>query len=112
VVLRRDGFISVYAPRAGGQFTTEPLRFIGSKLVLNVDTSAEGTVRVALLDGEGNAIEGLGLKDCDLIHTANEINRVVKWKGNADVSKLAGKPIRLRIAMKNSHLYAFRFAGN
>jgi hypothetical protein len=112
VVLRRDGFIAVYAPRAGGQFTTEPLRFTGSKLVLNVDTSAEGTVRVALLDVKGNAIEGLGLKDCEFIHTANEINRVVKWKGNADVSRLAGKPIRLRIAMKNSHLYAFQFAGN
>ena len=98
-------------PGPAGEFTTEPLRFTGSKLVLNVDTSAEGTVRVALLDGEGNAIEGLGLKDCDLIHTANEINRVVKWKGNADVSRLAGKPVRLRFALKNSHLYAFQFAG-
>jgi hypothetical protein len=112
VVLRRDGFISVYAPRTGGEFTTEPLRFAGGKLVLNVDTSAEGTVRVALLDGEGNTIEGLGLKDCDMIHTANEINRVVKWKGNADVSRFAGKPIRLRFALKNSHLYAFQFAGS
>lgn len=112
VVLRRDGFISAYAPRAGGEFTTEPLRFAGGKLVLNVDTSAEGTVRVALLDEEGNAIEGLGLKDCDLIHTANEINRVVKWKGSADVSRVAGKALRLRFALKNTHLYAFQFTGN
>jgi hypothetical protein len=112
VVLRRDGFVSVYAPRAGGEFTTEPLLFGGRTLVLNVDTSAEGTVRVALLDGQGNAIEGLGLKDCDLIHTANEINRVVKWQGSADVSRFAGKPIRLRFALKNSHLYAFQFVGD
>jgi hypothetical protein len=112
VVLRRDGFVSVYAPWTGGEFTTEPLRFTGSKLVLNVDTSAEGTIRVALLDGEGNTIEGLGLKDCDLIHTANEINRVVKWKGNADVSRFAGKPIRLRFALKNTRLYAFQFTGS
>ena len=112
VVLRRDGFISVYAPRAGGEFTTEPLRFTGSKLVMNVDTSAEGTVRVALLDAEGHAIEGLGLKDCDFVHTANEINRVVKWKGNADVSRWAGKPVRLRFALKNTHLYAFQFTGD
>ena len=112
VVLRRDGFISVYAPRAGGEFTTEPLRFTGGKLVLNVDTSAEGTVRVALLDGEGNALEGLGLKDCDFLHTANDINRVVRWKGNADVSRFASKPIRLRFALKNTHLYAFQFTEN
>ncbi|HOX58548.1 MAG TPA: hypothetical protein P5205_15695 [Candidatus Paceibacterota bacterium] len=110
VVLRRDGFVSAYAPWTGGEFTTEPLLFEGRKLVLNVDTSAEGTLRVALLDGEGKAIEGLGLKDCDFIHTANEINRVVKWKGNADVSRLAGKAIRLRFALKNTHLYAFQFA--
>ena len=112
VVLRRDGFVSVYAPRTGGEFTTEPLRFTGGKLVLNVDTSAEGTVRVALLDGQGNTIEGLGLKDCDLIHTANEISRVVKWKGNAGVSRFAGQPVRLRFTLKNSHLYAFQFEGS
>lgn len=112
VVLRRDGFISVYAPRTGGEFTTEPLRFAGGKLLLNVDTSAEGTLRVAVLDAEGNPIEGLGLKDCDLIHTANEVSRTVKWKGGADVSRLAGKPVRLRFALKNCHLYAFQFAAN
>ena len=112
VVLRRDGFISVYAPRTGGEFTTGPLRFSGGKLVLNVDTSAEGTLRVALLDGEGKAIEGFGLEDCDLIHTANEINRVVKWKGKTDVSPLAGKPVRVRFALKNTHLYAFQFTGS
>ena len=109
LVLRRDGFISVHAPWTGGQFTTGPLRFAGDRLVLNVDTSAEGTVHVALLDGEGNEIEGFALKDCDLIHTANEINRVVKWKGNADVSRLAGQPVRLRFALKNCDLYAFQF---
>lgn len=112
LVLRRDGFISVYAPRAGGEFTTEPLRFSGGKLVLNVDTSAEGTLRMALLDGEGKAIPGLSLQDCDFLHTANEINRVVKWKGNADLSRFAGQPIRLRFALNNTHLYAFQFTGN
>ncbi len=112
VVLRRDGFVSVHAPWTGGEFTTDSLQFAGSKLVLNVDTSATGTLRVALLDGEGRAIEGLGLKDCDLIHTANEVNRVVKWKGSADVGQLAGKPIRLRFALKNCDLYAFQFTGD
>jgi hypothetical protein len=36
----------------------------------------------------------------------------VKWKGNADVSRFAGQPIRLRFALKNSHLYAFQFEGS
>jgi hypothetical protein len=109
LVLRRDGFVSVYAPRQGGEFTTEPLKFRGSKLVLNVDTSAEGTLRVALLDENGTAIEGLELKNCDLIHTANETSRLVKWKGSADVSRWSGTVVRLRFALKNTHLYAFQF---
>ncbi len=112
LVLRRDGFISVYAPWTGGEFVTEPLRFTGRKLVLNLDTSAEGTARLAVLDRAGNAIPGFGLKDCDFIHTANEVNRVVKWRGNSDLSSLAGKPIRLRFAIKNTHLSAFQFTGN
>ncbi len=112
VVLRRDGFISAYAPRTGGEFTTEPLRFAGAKLVLNVDTSAEGTVRVALLDEEGKPIAGRGLKECDFIHTANEVNRLVRWKGSADVGPWAGQPVRLRFALKSSHLYAFQFTGD
>ncbi len=109
LVLRRDGFVSVHSPYTGGEFTTETLKFKGSKLVLNVDTSAEGRVRVAILDAEGKAVPGFALKDCDLIHTANEINRAVKWKGNSDLSKLEGTPVRLRFAMENSDLYAFQF---
>jgi hypothetical protein len=109
LVLRRDGFISARAAYTGGEFTTPPLRFGGRELVLNVDTSATGMVRCALLDADGHAISGYGLDDCDLIHTTNEINRVVRWKGNADVSSLADRPVRLRIAFRDADVYAFQF---
>jgi len=46
---------------------------------------------------------------CDLIHTTNDINRVVTWGGKSDVSELAGKPIRLRFYLRNCDLYAFQF---
>jgi len=109
LVLRRDGFVSVYAPWTGGSFTTEPLVFAGSRLVLNVNTSAEGTLRVGLLKADGTPIEGFGPGDCDLIHTANQIDRPVRWSGGADVKALAGRPVRLRFEMKSCHLYAFQF---
>jgi hypothetical protein len=110
VVLRRDGFVSVRAAFAGGEFTTPPLRFTGEQLLLNVNTSACGELRVELLDDQGKPIPKYTLKDCDLVHTANEINRVVKWKGESSLKDLAVKPVRLRFVMRDLDLYAFQFA--
>ena len=110
VVLRRDGFASVRAAFAGGEFTTPLLRFKGEQLLLNVNTSACGELRVELLDEQGRPIPNYTLQDCDLVHTANEINRVVSWKGESSVKELAGKPVRVRFAMRALDLYAFQFA--
>jgi hypothetical protein len=41
----------------------------------------------------------------------NDVAHVVRWKGNADVTPLAGRPIRLKIAMRSAKLYAFQFVG-
>src|ERR1043165_5096718 len=109
LISRRDGFTSVRGAYAGGEFTTPPLVFAGSKLVLNLDTSATGLVRVGIGDEQGVAIEGFAPDRCDIIHTANEINRRVTWGGNADVSKLAGRPVRLKFLVRDADLYAFHF---
>ena len=39
----------------------------------------------------------------------NEIERTVSWNSGHDLADLAGKPIRLRIAMKDADLYSLRF---
>jgi len=109
LVSRRDGFISVRAAYTGGEFTTPPLTFDGERLVLNLNTSATGIARVAILDEGGNAVDGFSADRCDLIHTCNEINRVVTWQRNSDVSRLAGRPVRLRFVLTNCDLYAFQF---
>ncbi|MGQ9651589.1 MAG: hypothetical protein ACUVXJ_15890 [Phycisphaerae bacterium] len=109
LVSRRDGFLSVRGAYTGGEFTTPPLVFQGGKLSLNVDTSAAGIVQVEILDADGRPIKGYSLDDCDLIHTCNEINRVVTWKRKSDVSSLTGKPICLRFTIRDADLYAFQF---
>ena len=110
VVLRRDGFVSARAGFQGGEFTTPRLTFAGEQLLLNVDTGAAGHVRVEILDGDGKPYPNFGLQDCDLVHTANAINRVVKWKGNTSLRALAGKPVRLRFVLRDTDLFAFQFA--
>ena len=106
---RPDGFMYVEAPQEGGTFTTPALVFSGRRLLLNLDGSAGGTGKVALLDGDGNEIAGHTLAECDVLG-ANSLARKVVWKGVSDVSGWAGKPVRLRFELKAMKLFSFRFA--
>ena len=106
--LRTDGFVSVNAPYAGGESVTRPLTFEGKELVLNYSTSAVGSVRVEIRDAGGRPIEGYTLADCPEIY-GDELERVVAWKNGSDVSRLAGRAVRLRFVMKDADLYSIRF---
>ena len=108
---RLDGFYSLDAAYEGGWFETPLLRFEGDHLELNIDTSAAGLARVGILDQTGTGIPGFGLDDCDDIFI-NDVAHVVTWKGNQNLSSLAGKPIRLRFQMRAAKLYAFQFPKN
>ncbi|MBL4575723.1 MAG: hypothetical protein JKY51_06455 [Opitutaceae bacterium] len=107
--MRKDGFISVRGDYTGGEFITSLLTFSGEQLELNVDTSATGTVAVEIQDEYGMAIEGYSLSDCHLIHTANQIKRIVQWNGSSDLSQLSGQVVKLRFAIRNADLYSFTF---
>jgi len=106
--IRPDGFASAYAPYAGGELVTKPIAFTGSDLFLNFATSAAGSVRVAVLDAEGNDLEGFTLADCpELI--GNFLDRRVPWRGGRSIEELAGTPVRLRFVLKDADLYALQF---
>ncbi len=107
--LRLDGFVSVNGPYAGGECVTRPLVFQGSTLRLNASTSAVGSLRVEVQDPHGKPIAGKSLEDCIEIW-GDEIDRRVAWKSGPDLTSLAGRPIRLRFALKDADLYAFQFS--
>ncbi len=108
MVLRTDGFASVRAPAAGGEFVTRPLIFRGRELVLNYATSAAGSVRVEVQDADGKPLPGLTLADGPEIY-GDEIERVVAWKGGSDLRRFAGRPVRLRFVLRDADVYALRF---
>ena len=106
--LRLDGFVSVHAAYAGGEFITKPLVFEGRELAMNFSTSAVGSVQVEIRDAAGNPIPGFALADCLAIY-GDAIEQTVKWQAGSDVSALAGQVVRLRFVMKDADLYAIRF---
>jgi hypothetical protein len=106
--LRLDGFASVRAGFEGGELVTRPFTFQGKRLYLNFATSAAGSLRIAIQDPAGKPYAGFSLPD-SVETIGNEIERAARWKAGADVSALAGKPVRLRVVLKDADLYAFRF---
>jgi hypothetical protein len=77
-------------------------------LTLNFSTSAAGSVRVEILEGDGQAIPGFTRADAvELI--GDDLERVVAWTQGADLAPLANRPIRLRFLMKDADLYSLQF---
>lgn len=106
--LRTDGFASVHAPYAGGRMTTRPLRFSGNDLVINMATSAAGDIRVEIQDADGTPLPGFSAEEADEL-IGDDLARVVIWRGESDLSALAGRTVRLCFIMKDADLYALQF---
>lgn len=106
--LRLDGFVSIRAPMSGGELITKPLTFTGRSLTMNFASSAAGGVRVEIQDADGKPIPGFTLEEAEE-QFGDSIARTVMWKNGADVSAIAGKPVRLRFALKDADLYAIKF---
>ncbi|MEZ4968988.1 MAG: hypothetical protein R2814_04875 [Flavobacteriaceae bacterium] len=57
-------------------------------------------------DENGTPIPGFTMEEARPV-IGNEISRTVLWNGELD--KLASKPVRLRIYMKDADLYSIKF---
>ena len=108
LVLPRHRIASAHAGAGGGEITTRPLTFAGKRLVLNYATSAAGGVQVELQDEAGRPLPGFALADMPPVF-GDELEAVVEWKSGADLSLLAGKPVRLRLALKDADVFALKF---
>ena len=114
LVLRLDGFASVNAGYFGGEFITKPLRFEGSSILLNFETSAAGSIRLEIQNEKGSPIPGFSLEDSPLIW-GDKIDSSVVWKratsqtDSEPLKRLKGMPVRLRFVMRDADLYSFRF---
>lgn len=106
--LRTDGFVSIHAGSEVGECLTRPLIFSGNQLEINYRTSAIGLIRFALCDVAGKPLDGFDLVSSEVLF-GNEVAHTARWCGQADLSALAGQPVRLRIRLQDADLYSFRF---
>jgi len=106
--LRIDGITSLYAGFEGGEVITHPLMFQGNSLMLNYATSAVGSVRVEVLEASGEPIVGLSGEATTELYGDSVLERY-RWQSSVDLGQWAGKPVRLRLHLKDAHLYSLQF---
>ncbi len=101
--LRMDGFFSWYAPYRGGEILTKPVLVSADTLHVNFATSCAGGMTVALCDENGDELEGYQ----SYTMFGDSVDRPVEFE--KELSELVGKHVRLKIALKDAHLYSFIF---
>lgn len=106
--LRLDGFASLRADHGGGEALTRPFIFAGRELELNYATSAAGSLRVEIRDADNRPLPGYTLRDAvDLF--GNRTAGRAAWKSGTHVGPLAGRPVRMRLVLRDADLFSFRF---
>lgn len=103
-VYRVDGFVALHAGPDEGALVTRPVKFKGSRLVVNYRTGEKGFVRVDVLDTDFHDLPGL-----TGTLTGDNVAATVAWKEGAELSAIAGKPVRLRFRVKDAEVFSFRF---
>ena len=99
--VRLDGFFSWYAPYRGGCVLTKPFTVQANEMRVNFATSALGGMTVCICDENGEALEGYTSYEM----FGDSVDRPVEFE--KPVSDLIGKRIRLKITLKDAHLYSF-----
>lgn len=122
---RIDGFVSIEGGPEEGRLLTKPVVWPGGDLEINADARTSGVdyfrlyrgaVRVAVLDSEGNQVDGLGVED-SVPFAGDTENRDgwmeyhrPRWTSGRSLRDLAGERIRLAFYLKYARLYSFRAA--
>ena len=108
--VRRDGFVSQDAGGDEGRLATVPFALPGGRLEVDMDASSRGWLGVEILDSSGHALWGYARAEADRL-LFNDLAQTASWQGEADLSALVGREVRLRFIGQFVKLYGFQFTG-
>jgi hypothetical protein len=104
--LRKDGFASLDAQGASrGLITTVPVEGAQGQLRLNYRALGGGSVKVEVLDAQGEVIPGYGEDDCDALE-GDDIDRAVSWGARATLPSFPCE-LRLRFILQDASIFSF-----
>lgn len=106
---RKEGFVSMQADEAGGGFTSPTLKFKGSDLRLNYQTQKGGSIRVGVLNENGQAVPGFETENCQSLQ-GDRVSTPVRWKDQDNLAQLKDRPLKLKLEMTNAQIWSFSFA--
>lgn len=101
--IRLDGFYSWFGSYKGAEILTKPITVTGERLSVNFASSCAGGMKIALCDEGGSPLEGF----TSATLFGDSTDRTVRFAG--DPKALVGKAVRLKITLKDCHLYSFAF---
>ncbi|MBE6778102.1 MAG: hypothetical protein E7541_01800 [Ruminococcaceae bacterium] len=99
--IRKDGFVSLHAAGDPVEAVTKPFIYDGSRLYMNLQTSARGSVVVTLTGAEES------VTSCAMF--GNATDKRIRFEDDGAVARLAGKPVTLTLQMTDCDVYAIRF---
>jgi hypothetical protein len=105
---KRDRFASLETSDLDSgpcRVVTRPFTVQYSKLFANAATWMKGLIRVEALSRDWQPIPGFSEPEAHTIQ-GDALDHPVRWKHNADVSRLLGKEIRLKFYMTRARLHA------
>ena len=116
--LPEDHWAGLLAGPDQARITTRPVIFKGNRLLIDVEASIpqsvpkeemgfdECEVRAALADQSGAPIDGFSFVRSSSVLESGV--HEIRWEG-ADLSRLQGEPVRLRLEMRSACLFSIQF---
>lgn len=108
-IWRRDRLVAAETNSDSGWIVTPPIRFQGTRLIVNADCGASGSLRVGLERPNGDSIPGYSPAEAVTVQ-GNGLNLPVRWRASGNLARVAGGPVRLRFELKSADLYSFQFS--
>lgn len=107
-IAQRDRLVSVSTIAVKGEIESALLRVMGNRLIVNGRTQSGGSIRIGVLDAQGNPLPGYSIRDCQPL-TGDRSDWVVQWEDGESSITWGDQPIRLRLELQNAELFGFQF---
>jgi len=107
--LRTDGFASIKANQGEvGEWRTTNVEVpeLARGLLVNADVA--GSLKVEVLDSNGNVITNLSLDD-SVAFTGDSVSELMKWSAG-QFEQVAGQTVQLRFVVEDGEIYSFSFS--